>query len=194
MSLSHSLGSSQNTLLPGEWNPFPRAYLLAFPHSALFQSYFHQMQLCVTHWTLLPAFIPTPKAHPEPGRAQIKCIESAKTYVWVFHTLMKNLNEIFTYVKSSFSALCHPAFIGSSAILSISCDIVVVQLLSCVQLFGTPWTAAHQAFLSLTISQSLLKLMSIELVMPSRPLSSPSPPAFNLSQHQSLFQWVGSSH
>ena len=83
---------------------------------------------------------------------------------------MKNLNEIFTYVKSSFSALCHPAFIGSSAILSISCDIVVVQLLSCVQLFGTPWTAAHQAFLSLTISQSLLKLMSIESVMPSNHL------------------------
>ena len=36
-------------------------------------------------------------------------------------------------------------------------------------------------------SQSLLKLMSIEL-QPSQPLSSPSPPAFNLSQHQSLFQ------
>ena len=35
------------------------------------------------------------------------------------------------------------------------------------QLFATPWTAAHQACLSFTISQSLLKLMSIELVMPS---------------------------
>ena len=46
-------------------------------------------------------------------------------------------------------------------------SIVVVQLLSCVQLFATPWTAAHQASLSLTISWSLLKLMSIELVMPS---------------------------
>ena len=39
-----------------------------------------------------------------------------------------------------------------------------VQLLSCVRLFATPWTAAHQAFLSITNSQSLLKLMSI--VMP----------------------------
>ena len=37
----------------------------------------------------------------------------------------------------------------------------------CVQLFATPWTAAHQAFLSFAISQSLLKLMSIESVMPS---------------------------
>ena len=43
----------------------------------------------------------------------------------------------------------------------------VVQSLSHVQLFVTPWTAAHQASLSFTISQSLLKLTSIELVMPS---------------------------
>ena len=44
---------------------------------------------------------------------------------------------------------------------------VVVQSLSCVRLFVTPWTAAHQASLSFTISWSLLKLLSIELVMPS---------------------------
>ena len=42
-----------------------------------------------------------------------------------------------------------------------------VQLLSCVQLFATPWTAARQASLSITFSWSLPKPMSIELVMPS---------------------------
>ena len=42
----------------------------------------------------------------------------------------------------------------------------LVQLLSCVQLFATPWTAAHQASLSINNSQSLLKLMSIESVVP----------------------------
>ena len=42
-----------------------------------------------------------------------------------------------------------------------------VQLLSCVRLFATPWTAAGQASLSIANSQSLLKLMPIELVMPS---------------------------
>ena len=47
---------------------------------------------------------------------------------------------------------------------------IFVQSLSHVQLFATPWTAAHQASLSFTISQSLLKLMSIELVMPSNHL------------------------
>ena len=54
--------------------------------------------------------------------------------------------------------------------LSIFHCIFVVQSLSCVQLFVTPWTAARQAFLSFTISQSLLKLTSIELVMPSNHL------------------------
>ena len=46
----------------------------------------------------------------------------------------------------------------------------VVWSLSCVQLFATPYTAVRQAPLSFTISQSLLKLMSIELVMPSNHL------------------------
>ena len=51
------------------------------------------------------------------------------------------------------------------------CVVVVDQLLSCVQLFATPWTVAYQVSLPFTISQSLLKLMSIELVMPSdRPI------------------------
>ena len=45
-----------------------------------------------------------------------------------------------------------------------------VQSLSHDQLFATPWTAAHQASLSISNSQSLLKLMSIELVMPSNHL------------------------
>ena len=45
-----------------------------------------------------------------------------------------------------------------------------VQSLSCIRLFATPWTAAHQASLSIINSQSLLKLMSIESVMPSNHL------------------------
>ena len=45
-----------------------------------------------------------------------------------------------------------------------------VQSLSCVRLFVTPWTVAHQASLSITNSRSLLKLLSIESVMPSNHL------------------------
>ena len=57
---------------------------------------------------------------------------------------------------------------------------VVVQPVSHIRLLATPWIAAHQASLSFTISQSLLKLMSIEIVIPSnhlilcRPLLLPS--------------------
>ena len=46
----------------------------------------------------------------------------------------------------------------------------VIQLLSCVQILAAPWTAAGQAHPSFTVSQSLLKLMSMELVMPSNHL------------------------
>ena len=68
-----------------------------------------------------------------------------------------------------------------------------VQSLSCVQLFATPWTAAHQASLSITNSQGFFRLMSIESVMPSnhlvlcRPFSScpqsfPASRSFLMSQ------------
>ena len=53
---------------------------------------------------------------------------------------------------------------------SLWCYLVVVQLLSCVQLFATPWTAALQASLSSAVSRSLLKLIAIESVMPSNHL------------------------
>ena len=60
-----------------------------------------------------------------------------------------NTGKLFSSVKTKFSS---------------------VQSLSCVQLFATPWTAACQASLSITNTQSLLKLMYIELVMPSNHL------------------------
>ena len=66
-----------------------------------------------------------------------------------------------------------------------------VQLLSRVRLFAIPWmgTAAHQASLSITNSWSLLKTHVHEVgdaIQPSHPLSSLSPPTFNLFQHQGL--------
>ena len=91
--------------------------------------------------------------------------------------------------------------------------------LSCVWLLATPWTAAYQAppsmgfsrqeYWSGVISPSLPGLPIHhqlpefipthvhwvgDAIQPSHPLSSPSPPAFNLSQHQGLFQWVSSLH
>ena len=75
-----------------------------------------------------------------------------------------------------------------------------VQSLSHVQFFATPWIAACQASLSITNSQSLLKLMSIELAMPPSllilcyplllPQSLPASESFPMSQ---LFAWGGQS-
>ena len=88
-------------------------------------------------------------------------------------------------------------FIFVYSLCIYSCVFVVVQSLSCVWLFATPWTAACQAPLSFTIFQSLVKLMSIESVKLCNhliPLLWPSPFPCSLSQHQGLFQWVSSFH
>ena len=62
---------------------------------------------------------------------------------------------------------------------------VEAQSLSHVQLFVTPWTAARQA--SLSITNSCVHHVG-DAIQPPHPLLSPCPPAFNLSQHQGLFQ------
>ena len=74
--------------------------------------------------------------------------------------------------------------------------LVVVQLISSVQLFANQWTAACQASLSFTISQSLLKLMSIVSMMPSNHLILCFPLLLlpSIIQHHSLFPWISSSH
>ena len=74
--------------------------------------------------------------------------------------------------------------------------LVVIQLLSHVQLFVSPWTEALHAPLSFTISQfAQIHVHGVDdAIQPSHPLLPCSPPpAFNLSQHQGLFQWVDSS-
>ena len=60
---------------------------------------------------------------------------------------------------------------GAQFLTSAPATVAVVQSLSCVRLFATPWTAARQDPLSIANSWSLLKLMSIESVMPSNHLN-----------------------
>ena len=96
--------------------------------------------------------------------------------------------------------------IRRTTVFKISSDITIqfssiqfssVQLLSHVQLFVTLWTTACQASLSITNSWSPPKPTFHQVddaIQPFHSLSSPSPPALNLSQHQGLFQWVSSSN
>ena len=117
----------------------------------------------------MTAFIQFPPLIPPiPGN------HKSELFLWFFKN---NITDLQHYVSSCYTVCC------------------CLVTKSCLTLCA-PWTAACQASLSFTISRSLLRLMSIESVMPSiqpsHPLSSPSPPAFSLSQHQSLFQWVSS--
>ena len=112
-------------------------------------------------------------------------------YVCIFKTLMMALIFIFPGIWIFWAEYTsrEGTFLGSSILVFI---FVVVQSLSPVWFFETPWTAAHQAWLSFTISWSLLNLMSIKSVIPSNHLilcHSTSSPALSLSHHQSVFQW-----
>ena len=74
--------------------------------------------------------------------------------------------------------------------------VLAVQLLSYVWLFATPWTAASRLPCPSPFPRvcSNSRPLNGDAIQPFNPLSSPSPPAFYLSQYQSLFQWVGSSN
>ena len=76
------------------------------------------------------------------------------------------VDELSLFFAKLSSPTCSLDYISSHLLKDITLFLFIVQLLSCVQLFATPWTAACQASLSVTISQSLLKLMSIRSVMP----------------------------
>ena len=90
----------------------------------------------------------------EKNREILKCINAQLIYMFKF--------------KSNHYKKCNQHWLAKQKEASVQFS--SVQSLSRVQLFATPWTAARQASLSITNSWSLLKFMSIELVMPSNHL------------------------
>ena len=90
--------------------------------------------------------------------------------IWqeIFHFSAIILIRMWAFIKSLNNILC--GSLGAEDEHWTIHSIGVVQLLSCVQLFATPWKVAHQASLSITNSQSLLKLTSNESVMISNHL------------------------
>ena len=83
---------------------------------------------------------------------------------WISFLYLFQLNNIMQLIEFRSRLWIHLCF------FYFNWSISSVQLLSCVWLFVTPWTAACQAFLSITNSQSLLKLTCIDSVMPSNHL------------------------
>ena len=113
-------------------------------------------------------------------------------------------NNILLYIVEKEKKVCPFFLLENSRTLSpwgpldslstcLGNDSLTVQFLSCVRLFATPWIAAR-----LPVHHQLPKFTETHVhqvgdaIQPSHPLSSPSPPAPNPSQHQSLFQWVNS--
>ena len=84
-------------------------------------------------------------------------------------SLILTLNNIFSSIAQSCPILCNP----------MDCS--------------TPGFPVHRRLVEHQLDQTHVHRVS-DAIQPSHPLSSPSPPAFNLSQHQDLFQWVNSSH
>ena len=88
--------------------------------------------------------------------------------VSIFSTPTCTTKVTFFQLIWSLNALC--PFFNKELGDTVSVQFSSVHSLSCVWLFATPWTAAHQASLSITSSQSPPKPMPIELVMPSNHL------------------------
>ena len=110
----------------------------------------------------------------------------------------RNHSFVSGYCKSTLHLWDSSMMMHVTIICSVLLHVIYyhVHLISCVWLFATPWTAERPAFLSFTISQSAQTHVHWVdgAIWPSYPLSPPSPPALNLSQHQGLFQWVDSLH
>ena len=102
-------------------------------------------------------------------------VSVVSVFLWVWFQYVKVVS-LYTHFLESFLCQIDVKFCQKLLLylLRWSCSfyssICSIKLLSHVQLFVTPWTAAHQASLSITNSQSLLKLMSVESVMPSNHL------------------------
>ena len=108
--------------------------------------------------------------------------------------------QILQFATMGLGRITHPSWVSVLILIKweelsllhravINFRTMKAQYLCRVQLFVIPRTAAYQAFLSFTISWAWLNLcpLSSIAIQPSHPLLSPSPPALNLSQHQSLF-------
>ena len=126
------------------------------------------------------------RPHSSPTASQILEARSSNLHFREFSRWSNANSSLGTTAIEPYYSKCGP-WTDSVSITWV----VVVQSLSRVQLFVTPWTS-----LPIIIFQSLLKFMSIGLVMPSNHLIlwvPPSSPALNFSQHQALLQWVSSS-
>ena len=128
------------------------------------------------------------------------------------HSLYKILFQIYSFYSHKWAHICicvtwmgplppqAPFGVFTLSKLRLTCHPYSVQLSSVAQSCATPWDPMDCSTPGFPVHHQLPELIQTHIhrisdaIQPSHPLSSPSPPAFNLSQHQGLFQWVSSSH
>ena len=121
--------------------------------------------------------------------------------------LPRSKHLLISWLQSLSSATLEPSKINSVSIASSSIchevmgpDAMIFQFSSVAQLCLTLWDPMNHSTPGFPVHHQLLEFTQIhahwvgDAIQPSHPLSSPSPPAPNPSQHQGLFQWVNSSH
>ena len=122
-------------------------------------------------------------------------LKKKRLFLGIF-TCSESLDELFPSMHFAY----HLIHVLYSSLKKGRADVDILQFsslqwLSRIWLFVTPWTAArfpvHHQLLEST--QTHVHWVG-DAIEPSHPLSSPSPPSHNPSQHQGLFQWVSSSH
>ena len=104
------------------------------------------------------------------GQHPIAEVPGSDTALWQDALHSSVVLSLSLFSTLSFILLCFPLLLSSPIPYTFILPNISVQSLSRVRLFATPWIAAHQASLSITSSQSLPKLRSIESVMPSNHL------------------------
>ena len=119
-----------------------------------------------TTWETFLTHIPIPAPPPKGPLAAGSCDHHQLAFCFSSPILF-HLRAPSGLWRSPPSTAEETGFGGSEQLPRVPQLIVVIESLSHVQLFATPWTAARQASLSFTVSQSLLAFMPIESVMPS---------------------------
>ena len=141
-----------------------------------------------TDWWRMRHILDIGVFHHRKGSGDEVANKPSKSFVNVSPVCLRHMESSLTW-NSACSSVVHRWWQPmSSCSVQFSCSVVSSS--------ATPCTAARQASLSVTNSQSTQTHVHCvsDAIQLSHPLSSPSPPAFNLSQHQGLFQWVSSSH
>ena len=140
---------------------------------------------------------------------------SGITITWIFmHLILSKLTQrslrLSSILFNLFPLFCSSgvistilpssSFIHSSASLISVIDSLSVQFSSAAQSCPSLCDLMDCSTLGFPVHRQLLDFIQTRVhwvsdaIQPSHPLASPSPPAFNLSQHQGLFKWVSSSH